>query len=246
MLLAFERIDVECPESVDQVLSLPNDPTEPRWTEFREFLDALDFHGRWEVDDHLVTPIGPQLSEDEVKSLGTLLAVAKGDLLLRNVEDKVWQLERPSAGLRLAVDQVNPCGNDAGSTYTLYESKSRFRQASEVAPDEPKARVVLRSPQSVLFYLGEQSREGREVLLRRRPHRSDSERRLFTIAESDQCVRAHVKVQYDGIGQVIPRGDGECHPGRSMQALALAAQLLSLQQSSRDLPAAGTVRLIGQ
>jgi hypothetical protein len=106
---------------------------------------------------------------------------------------------------------------------------------------------VLRSPQAVLFYLGELTRPGVAVAIRgRQPSQPESTRRLFTLREAAACPRADVQVAYDGARWAIPRGGGDCDPGRSMQSLALAAQLLALQQSARDLPATGTFRVVGQ
>ena len=48
-------------------------------------------------------------------------------------------------------------------------------------------------------------------------------------------------------GQTPPQINASfCHPGRSMQALSLASQLLSLQRSSEELPAPALVRVVGQ
>ena len=55
-----------------------------------------------------------------------------------------------------------------------------------------------------------------------------------------------MNVRYDGGKWAIPRGTADCDPGRSMQSLAITAQLLSLLQSARDLPATSTVRIVGQ
>ena len=53
-------------------------------------------------------------------------------------------------------------------------------------------------------------------------------------------------VRYDGEREAIPRGTADCDAGRSMQSLAITAQLLSLLQSAKDLPATNTVRIVGQ
>ena len=73
-----------------------------------------------------------------------------------------------------------------------------------------------------------------------------SERRLFTVRPGGACSGSEVSVRYDGSRWAIPRGTAECDGGRSMQSLAITAQLLSLLQSAKDLPATSTVRIVGQ
>jgi hypothetical protein len=105
----------------------------------------------------------------------------------------------------------------------------------------------MRSPQSILHYLGELARPEREVVIRaRRDGQPASERRLFTVQPAGSCDGSEVAVRYEGARWVIPRGGAECDAGRSMQSLAITAQLLSLLQSSKDLPATSTVRIVGQ
>jgi hypothetical protein len=128
----------------------------------------------------------------------------------------------------------------------FYDTRESYSSAGR-APGTRIARLVLRSPQSVLFFLGEMARPGREVTMRpRTPGQPAAERRLLVVRDAGQCSRALVSADYGGKRWVIPDGKNQCHPGRSLQVLALAEQLLSLQQSAHDLPAAGTVRVIGQ
>lgn len=74
------------------------------------------------------------------------------------------------------------------------------------------------------------------------------------------CDRALVAVEHDGSSFMIPAADqgaplrgnlgaldsSACHPGRSMQALTLVSQLISLQKSGDDLPGTALVRVVGQ
>ena len=91
------------------------------------------------------------------------------------------------------------------------------------------------------------ARRSREVAIRpRREGQPPSERRLFTVQPAGACEGSEVEVRYDGDRWAIPRGTAECDAGRSMQSLAITAQLLSLLQSSKDLPATSTVRIVGQ
>ncbi len=247
--LTVERIELECPSDEENELRLLiNDYDESSFDRFSSFIELASDRGTWEVDPHQVEQVGPPVDKTEVERLSTLIQIAGRDLRLREVGDARWQLEKPSSGLRL-VATVDPCDTGSETQVRLYESKGDLRRAQQLAPEEPKGRIVLRSPQSVLYFLGELTRPDRErdvMIRKRRPDQPEFERRLFVIADARECADAIISVGYGGKQQRIPRGEGACHPGRSMQSLSLATQLLSLQQSSKDLPATGTLRVIGQ
>ena len=253
--LAVERIELEC-RAGDEVrtVELINEVGVPSWDDFQELVGAIYRVGQWEVDPHQTVQIGPPVDGTEVARLGTLLQVAGRPLRLQDNSDGTWRLERPSETLRLVVPRVSACtddgvtaGGDEASSLHLYDAKSVFLAASQQDPDELKGRVVLRSPQSILFYLGEIMRPGRQVhIISRSPNQSLAERLLFVATPGSQCSKAIITVSYDGQQYSVPDGEAECSGGRAMQSLALAAQLLSLQQSASDLPATGTVRIIGQ
>ncbi len=253
--LAVERIELECRNAGEvRSMELINEVGVPSWDDFQELVGAIYRGGQWELDPHQTIQIGPPVAPAEVARLGTLIQVAGRPLRLQENADGSWRLERPSETLRLVVPGASVCsgnvsspGQDGTSLLHLYDSKAAFRAASEQDRDELKGRVVLRSPQSVLFYLGEIMRRGRQVhIIARSPNQNAAERRLFVVTLASECGNAIIAVNYEGQRYSVPNGTGECSGGRAMQSLALAAQLLSLQQSAADLPATGTVRIIGQ
>lgn len=249
LLMTIERIEIAC--STDELRELQNDPQDPTFPVFRQVVDAASASGAWEADEHLNEEIGPPVEAAEAARLGTLIQAASGRLRVSARKDGRFQLVRPAERLRLTMRGFDPCAGPYGapvpeSRAVFYDTKRSFETAA-VEGHVRRARLVARSPQSVIFYLGEMARPGREIVLRpRNPGQPEAERRLFVVREGSECSGGPVTAVYDGKRYVVPSGKGDCHPGRSLQALALAAQLLSLQQSSRDLPAAGTVRIIGQ
>lgn len=123
---------------------------------------------------------------------------------------------------------------------------------------------VLRSPEAVLYYLGELIRaEGtnsvHEICIQ------GKQEPLFVAIKASQsqtCKRGIVNTQYDKEHYLIPptgtlkdcpaldnrtyTASLECNSGRSMQALSLINQLISLQKSAKELPTISIVRTIGQ
>jgi hypothetical protein len=248
LYLGVERIDVACPTD-EAPRGLQNDPRAPSFATFRALVESLADTGRWETARHLSEEIGPPLDAVEVLRLPNLVQVAGGRLRLLPRPDGKWQLVRPSERLRLVAEAADPCtlSGAARTRLVLYDTKAALDTAPAEGPGTRRARLVARSPQSVLFYLGEMARPGREVTIRAREGRQpEGERRLFVVRDARVCPQAVVSAGYGGTRWVIPDGTGDCHPGRSMQVLSLAAQLLSLQQSARDLPAGGSLRIIGQ
>lgn len=248
LYLGVERVEVDC--GGESPLALQNDPSERSFAAFRSVVEGLADGASW-GDEDANALVGPPLDAAQVTQLPGLVQLAKAHLRLVPTRDGRFQLVRPGDHMVLTVRSLDPCAVPAGGSpkavkVAFYDTRESFSSAAR-PPGARAARLVLRSPQSVLFFLGEMARPGREVTIRpRSPGQAASERRLLVVRGAGQCSRALVSAEYGGRRWVIPDGRNECHPGRSLQVLALAEQLLSLQQSAHDLPAAGTVRVIGQ
>lgn len=248
LYLVVKRFELECgaPGSTPPVF-LENDPTEPSFGAFSALVGELADGGQWEFDDFRTERIGPPVDAAEARRLPTLVQMASSPLRLRPVGDGTFQLEKTSTKLRIALPGTAACGGDAPAGLRFFDSRGALEAAGRLAPAEPRGRMVLRSPQSILHYLGELARPEREVVIRpRRPDQPAPERSLFSVRPAGECKGSEVSVRYDGGRWAIPRGTGECDAGRSMQSLAVTAQLLSLLQSSKDLPTTSTVRIVGQ
>ncbi|MBK9090987.1 MAG: hypothetical protein IPL90_18890 [Holophagales bacterium] len=248
LYLVVDRVELECPAPGSALSAvLENDPTEPSFAAFGSLVADLADKGRWEFDDFRTEKIGPPVDAAEARRLPTLVQMANSPLRLRPVGDGTFQLEKTSTKLRLAASGSGTCGKQDRVEVRLYDSRGALEAAARLAPGEPRGRLVMRSPQSILHYLGELARPEREVVIRpRRPDQPASERRLFAVRPAGACSGSEVNVRYDGGKWAIPRGTADCDAGRSMQSLAITAQLLSLLQSAKDLPTTSTVRIVGQ
>lgn len=248
LYLVVDRVELECGSpSRAQRAVLENDPTDPSFAGFSALVADLTDSGRWEFDDFRTERIGPPVEAAEARRLPTLVQMASSPLRLRSMGDGTFQLEKTSTKLRLSTPRTNACGGGSPAAIRLFDSRGAVEAAALQAPAEPRGRIVMRSPQSILHYLGELARPEREVVIRpRHPDQPASERRLFAVRPAGACSGSEVNVRYDGGKWAIPRGTADCDAGRSMQSLAITAQLLSLLQSARDLPATSTVRIVGQ
>lgn len=248
LYLGVERVEVDCPAGY--LRSYENDPADRSFPAFRRVVEALADTGAWDAESKSLL-VGPPVDADQAGRLPTLLQLASARLRLKATEDGRFQLVRPGEQQRLLARGFDPCADSAGDRApswraAFYDSKDAFA-AAQPQPGMRRARLVFRSPQSVVFFLGEMARPGREVAIRpRSPGQPVNERRLLVVRAAGECPRAAIVADYAGKRWVIPDGTGDCNPGRSLQSLALAEQLLSLQQSAHDLPASGTVRVIGQ
>ncbi len=248
LYLVVDRFEVECGTAVGAPLRvLENDPTESSFGAFSSLVADLADTGRWQFDELLTERIGPPVDATEARRLPTLVQMASSPLRLRPLADGTFQLEKTSTKLRLTIPETGACGGGSRDSVRLYDTREAVEAAARLAPGESRARIVMRSPQSILHYLGELARPEREVAIRaRRADQPVSERRLFAVRPGGACPASEVSVRYDGSRWAIPRGAAECDGGRSMQSLAITAQLMSLLQSAKDLPTTSTVRIVGQ
>jgi hypothetical protein len=241
--------------------------------------------------------VGPQLSRNEVSDVAKLVQIAKEGLLITKVADKdLYQLQRRRTDLLLKLDdpKPDPAGDTsrdetcdglsfdppkpaAGAAGTKAADASRQQQPYEQVPAEGKisatltdsttVTLVLRSPEGLVYYLGE--------LMRVANRKDDSPKvpyfclqghsqPLFVArpAGSDRCIESLLEADA-GRGRFSIPAPGQsselaeckkgeirfetatkCEPGRSMQALRLLSQLMSLQKSAKDLPSTAVVRVI--
>jgi hypothetical protein len=136
--------------------------------------------------------------------------------------------------------------------------------------DGEKVNVILRSPEAILYYLGQLARvANRDDLEPVVPHVciQGQLEPLFVAVPAGRCTDTYVNVRSPWDSYAIPRrkqdaavhcndrgaltvsklqdlGDPFCEPGRSMQAFRLLSQLISLHKSAAELPVPPLVRVL--
>jgi hypothetical protein len=206
-------------------------------------------------------PYGPLFKVDEIKDLKGLAAAKAAELLVLPTKDGTgvdrYQFARPVKTISFkpeqSVSEKTACVIP-GDAKTLTMDKQQKN-------DDVTAVFTLRSPEAMLFYLGEIARaqiDGQFDLaysgLKRpspefpeihfRDLRSTSignlPVRLFKL-ERGQVDPATVKVEYEGETFSISKsGDKD----RSMHVLSLVSQILGLQNKGVDVPSTSNVRLV--
>jgi hypothetical protein len=183
--------------------------------------------------------IGPPLDAATVKAnLGTLIAMQKDGMELREVAGHAYQLQKPNA---MPVFTVNKTCN------------MKLAVAGENGKPNgghDKHVIVLRSPEAVLTYLGELARAqldgvhgGGEKTYVPTAWADDAHAEPMFVMKTGEPApgQAVVQVEYEGSTYYVPR---DASAGRSMQSLSLLAQLIGLQKNAAELPTTTSVRVM--
>jgi hypothetical protein len=195
-------------------------------------------------------PIGPRLQAKAMDDLEQLIQVHKAGLTLERVQEgnnEWYQLGSKTT------DYFYSCGADGKSEAVTRISDRR----SHYLPgngEKQEYRVFLRSPEGVLYYLGEILRA--EVERGYVPMIEVCESRppvpLFVVNRSShKDDNAVVTVDYEGSRYSIPgspatESDSSCRGDRSMQVLTFVSQLIAEQKAGMNVPVTGAVTAVGR
>jgi hypothetical protein len=191
---------------------------------------------------------GPVLSPADLRDAKKLAALKTADLVINKLSnDDLAKHQPPLAGEWYQVAKKDPAvafrlqktkdGKPCEAFSTAFPDAGKFRIYSMITAHENKTdtgyiNFRLRSPEAMLYYLGELSRRTR----------TDHEPDLFVLRSGEPVGEAAaVTVAYDGKTYWIPAGNAG---GQSMHALSLISQVIGLQKKATDLPTSTTVRLV--
>lgn len=229
----------------------PNDPNgKPKkilknvpdhWDKLKDFQGFVRT-SKWEI----VEVNAPSIGEVDVKNsleLDKLIEMQKAGLKLRpgdGESKKLLCLNQPKY-----VFECNDVNN--GVVYTFNA-------------DKRENRIYIRSPEAILYYLGEIIRVtdlDKIPTIGADSKEDPNYARLFYAYEETKgrkplykCDKAPcVSVDYEGVRYVVPQvpdsNDGRC-VDRSMHVLSLVSQLIGLQKEVEKAPVTSTVSIIGQ
>lgn len=162
-----------------------------------------------------------------------------------------WQLARPRADVLMvfgALDAPACRALPAGTRERYRRSNAESAAAKGAVMDYPgplgsrrPIRLMVRSPEAILHYLGELLRaaeEGDASGARYVP--AIGERPIFRVTRGE-ARDAFVSVQFDGETYSVRSSPDEA----SSQSLSLVSLLISLQKEASELPITAPIRLIG-
>lgn len=183
--------------------------------------------------------IGPPLDATTVKAnLGTLMAMQKEGMELREVSGRGYQLQKPNAMPVFAVNK----------TCNMKLAVAGEDRKQNGGRDEHI--IVLRSPEAVLNYLGELVRaqlqgahgDPRQTYVPQTWPGEHVPESLFVVKTGEpKAGEAVITIEYEDVTYYVPRDPAA---GRSMQALSLLAQLIGLHKNAAELPTTSSVRVI--
>lgn len=190
-----------------------------------------------------VNQIGPDLSYKDVADLEKLSKLHNTDLSLKKSgEGENWKL--------ISINYLFDCGGEP-SLNAPPEDKE-----NEKCDSPGKCyRIYLRSPEAILYYLGEIVRA--ETVYKLAPPMikihgckpKPGEAPLFFVDNKlNKNKIAFVKVDYEDEKYIIYRdsaGTDSCHLDRSSHVLSLISQLLGLQRKGEKPPVTGVVTITG-
>ncbi len=196
-------------------------------------------------------PIGPKLPAKEMQDLRQLLEVHKAGLTLNSAAEgnaEWYQLGSKKTDYFYSCRAEN---NSDANTYHVADAKGNNLPSHA---DKQEYRIFLRSPEGILYYLGEILRS--EVDKGYVPMIEVCESKppvpLFLINRSnDNDNFPVVTVNYEGSKYSIPGNpatdtDNGCRGDRSMQVLTFVSQLIAGQKAGMNVPVTGAVTAVGR
>ncbi len=282
----IDRKDKNYPKPVKTYLNYfhyprdPCDPNEPNFDAFQEQISTKNWN--WDIVEVNATSIG-DVNNTEASKLQNLVEVQKAGLKLKPCKEDETQKS-------LSLSQVNYAftreatedykkqvrsriGEDPNALeIRLLERVNITNSRSGKTKDELEIKVYLRSPEAILYYLGEILRaemRAEEIIRKERKEITpedieeiapmihagfgkceDCSARLFyarvkRTKDKDPCVF----VEYDKTKYVIPRApdsDMGCCRDRSMHVLSLVSLLIGQYKKSSEIPTTATVSVIGR
>jgi hypothetical protein len=212
--------------------------------------------------------VGPPLPASDVQDLSKLVDMAKEGFSLVPVSGQTaYQLQRQRTDIHLKLKpRAGARTEDPATQQKYYQSLAGAKERLGVIEDSETVTFFLRSPEALLYYLGELARVENRQVSPKVPEVCIQGRYqpLFVAFPSGKCPDAILSADsgqdtYSVPALALGKPLDACRPGalrltdppvcdagRSMQAFSLLNQVTALQKSAKDLPATALVRVIGE
>ncbi len=255
LLLAFLRqIDVADKDGTIKETYRNYPQNFPEFTKFQEYtrqIAACRISSRSIVTSE--EPLGPVLTRKEMSDPEKIAIAASHGLSVVKLKNDKYQLKRTQKGLALQLSSDGARDIPCAPAVAVSDSNK-----SAVVDDE-KLILHVRSPEAIVYYLGEIARAqldgvyGASGVLdsSRKPminvfstvpgQPSDTSTPLFVLNRGKPSEHA-IEVDHEGETYWIPTESAQA--GRSLHLLSLVTQLIGLQKSATDLPTSSTVQLV--
>ena len=232
--------------------------------EFKRFQDAIaGLHGCDIVGSSVPDPVayGPVLPIEKAQNLDHLVNTKNAELTLIAMNAKGEEVTKDNPGQvvgyqlmkisriptfktvqshRQNAAKCTPPGENANTDAMI------FAKGQDSSSSKSNVRFVIRSPEAMIYYLGELARAQIEDGMPTPevpigfPRAGGKTEELFKIVRGTQdSEQSAVRVRYDGETYSIPATGA----GRSMHAISLISQILNLQNEGGEVPGTATVRL---
>jgi len=198
--------------------------------------------------------IGPKLPASKAGELEQLIEVQRAGLKLVDNRDGTYQLASKKTVSYLDCGGSLFDGKDQEpKRYLLNIAKRIESNGSPAKGTPPELKIFVRSPEGILYYLGEMLRTetdkaGFTPEIELEGCAPGDRVPLFLVSRSSEARSgAAVAVDYEGATYAIPRtvSDDRCHSDRSMQVLSLVSDLIAQQKSTVAKPVTGVVTVVG-
>lgn len=239
LLLFVERVEIN--DGKDILNNYPSDDDS-----FKKFQDWVSKTTTCKINSKEKPAIGPDIRIGSDIDVSKLLEIVKSGYMITPATDR-----QNNTDLFQLKSQKKDYYIDCEDTKKIYTSDSQHENNNEQNGD----RIYLRSPDAMLYYLGEviSAKFNKKFDTMIYACSSDEVRKskLFEVYKSEKVGgNPYVSVDYEGSTYVIPSNTAEsddvCPAARSMLTLTLISQLISLQKSGENLPTTGVVNVLGR
>jgi hypothetical protein len=247
MLLFFERIELEG-ELTKPLDNYPSNKT--KFDSFQKKIQEFEEKCNFVLDEDAEL-FGPRISIKTAKDLNLLIEAQKAGLIISAIDGKDkkikgYQFKKAKKKYYIQCPVQDKEKPSAKKSYEVIGSDSSG------APSKDKDTIYLRSPEAILYYLGEIVRAQTGPNPNVGALKDCSKPNLFVVDKSTDADGKNysVAIDYEGTKYGIRKdssadSDINC-PDRSMQVLSLISQLIGLHKSVEQMPVTGTVNVIGR